>query len=425
MGVRQQPSLRDYWRRYPLALHCANIASTMSRVRFEYILRCTHLVNKEAYVTEKNAPGWDPVGKIRWLLDALTKNYQRLWNPSPFLTVDECMISYNGRFCSFKQYLPLKPISHGIKMWALADSVTKVILKLEVYVGKEGERQLGVPIHPLGAGGGVVTRMTQGYEHKWYTITVDNYFTSVQLFENLLSRGIYAVGTTRYIRRGFPVSLKGDKRGEKRGTLHVRMHQDRRIAAVHWTDTKPVYFLSTVANPVEVGGMNTVRKQRSKKTAIPISPMQLLYSRHMHGVDVSDQLRATYSTAIATKKWYMRIYFFLLDTTITNAYQMYRERCGAHGVNPMDHGEFQLSLAYGLMAVPLPAAQRHNVPPPPAPPRRIRRALVGAVQVVAHCPHRSGTRCMCVICRVRTYWICRRCNGEPLCPGACFDSFHP
>jgi hypothetical protein len=181
MGVRQQPSLRDYWRRYPSTLYCVDIATTMPRLRFKYILRCTHLVNKETYVTDKNAPGWDPVGKIRWLLDALTTNYQLLWNPSPFLTVDECMISYNGGFCSFKQYLPLKPISHGIKMWALADSVTKVILKLEVYVGKEGERQLSIPSHPLGTGGGVVTRMTQGYEDKWYTVTVDNYFSSVQL----------------------------------------------------------------------------------------------------------------------------------------------------------------------------------------------------------------------------------------------------
>jgi hypothetical protein len=221
--------------------------------------------------------------------------------------------------------------------------------------------------------------------------------------ENLLSRGIYAVGTARYIRRGFPLSMKGDKRGDKRGTLHVQMHRDRKIAVVHWTDTKPVCFLSTIADPVEVGGVSTVRKQGSKRTSIPTLPMHVLYSRHMWGVDVSDQLRATHSTAIATRKWYMRIYFFLLDTTITNAYQVYRERCGALRVEAMDHGEFQLSLAYELMGAPLPASQPYNVPPPPAPRRRICRALIGPVQVVAHCPHRSGTCRMYVIYRIRTY----------------------
>jgi hypothetical protein len=67
------------------------------------------------------------------------------------------MISYNGCFVCFKQYLLLKTINHRIKMWALVDLVTNVLLKLEVYVGKEGERQLNIPNHPLGTSRHVVT----------------------------------------------------------------------------------------------------------------------------------------------------------------------------------------------------------------------------------------------------------------------------
>jgi hypothetical protein len=51
----------------------------------------------------------------------------------------------------------LKTINHRIKMWALVDLVTNVLLKLEVYVGKEGERQLNIPNHPLGTSRHVVT----------------------------------------------------------------------------------------------------------------------------------------------------------------------------------------------------------------------------------------------------------------------------
>jgi len=38
MGVRDQPSIHDYWCRGGGALFCEDVACTMSRWRFEYIL---------------------------------------------------------------------------------------------------------------------------------------------------------------------------------------------------------------------------------------------------------------------------------------------------------------------------------------------------------------------------------------------------
>jgi hypothetical protein len=52
-------------------------------------------------------------------------------------------------------------------------------------------------VHDCSAGVGVVTRLTQGWEHQNYTVVTDNYFTSSMLFEDLLRRGFYAVGTAR------------------------------------------------------------------------------------------------------------------------------------------------------------------------------------------------------------------------------------
>ena len=74
------------------------------------------------------------------------------------------MILYNGKFCSFKQYLPLKPVTHGIKIWCLACSVTKFVLNLEVYVSSVNECIEGLESHICGLGTGIVICLTIGWE---------------------------------------------------------------------------------------------------------------------------------------------------------------------------------------------------------------------------------------------------------------------
>ena len=54
------------------------------------------------------------------------------------------MIKFTGR-STLKQYMPLKPVKRGIKVWALADSHNGYFHKFQVYTGKEGsgEKKLG------------------------------------------------------------------------------------------------------------------------------------------------------------------------------------------------------------------------------------------------------------------------------------------
>ena len=46
------------------------------------------------------------------------------------------MIKYMGRFVSFVQYMPAKPIKHGIKVYALCCSSTGYLYLFEIYTGK-------------------------------------------------------------------------------------------------------------------------------------------------------------------------------------------------------------------------------------------------------------------------------------------------
>jgi hypothetical protein len=140
MAVRQQPQIRDYWSLKTEALHCDEVAGCLTRNRFQYILKCLHVACKSNIVKEKIDPAYDPLAQVRWLLDKLKFNFQKCWNGFEYLCVDESMVAYNGKFCAFKQYLPLKPITHGIKVWCLCCSRIKYILNWEVYVGAENER---------------------------------------------------------------------------------------------------------------------------------------------------------------------------------------------------------------------------------------------------------------------------------------------
>jgi hypothetical protein len=130
----------------------------------------------------------------------------------------------------------------------------------------------------------------------WYCVTMDKFFTSVKLFDSLLERGFYACGTTKQNRKGHPSSLNLGDKAHNRGALEVRMHIDRKMAAVHWMDTKGVHFLSTAANPVTMYGVQVVRNSQGEKKEVPTSPIQLLYVGTMRGVDTQDQLRTSFFT---------------------------------------------------------------------------------------------------------------------------------
>ena len=59
------------------------------------------------------------------------------------MTVDEAMIKFQGR-SSLKQYLPMKPTKHGIKVWVLGDANNGYFLNLSVFTGREGIYACGV-----------------------------------------------------------------------------------------------------------------------------------------------------------------------------------------------------------------------------------------------------------------------------------------
>ena len=66
----------------------------------------------------------------------MIKGMQKAWTAGRHVLIDESMIRYMGRAISYVQYIPAKPIKHGIKVFALCCAMSAVILAFKVYVEK-------------------------------------------------------------------------------------------------------------------------------------------------------------------------------------------------------------------------------------------------------------------------------------------------
>ena len=132
MGI-DHLSVDDYWSKDPL-LHDTQIADRIPRWCFCEISRYLHFVNNKDPVPRDN-PTHDRLGKIQSLIDHLSSKFATLYDPSKNVAIDEAMIKFQGR-SSLKQYMPMKPIKRGIKVWVLGDSSNRYFSRFNVYTGR-------------------------------------------------------------------------------------------------------------------------------------------------------------------------------------------------------------------------------------------------------------------------------------------------
>ena len=213
MGLVDLPSIHDYWRRDSL-FNCPAIADRMTRDRFLEIHRYLHFIDNER-VSQPGTPGYDRLCKVRSVLQMIEERFESLYKPNRECAIDEAMVPYKGR-SSLKQYMPKKPIRRGLKVWMRADSITGYISQFQVYVGRETSTDRGL-------GARVVKDLTRNLIDKNYHIFWDNFFTSISLFHELHEEGVYATGTLRADRRGFPSDLKNIQKKDLKREENARL----------------------------------------------------------------------------------------------------------------------------------------------------------------------------------------------------------
>ena len=108
----------------------------------------------------------------------------------------------------------MKPIKRGIKVWVLGDSTNGYFSRFQVYTGRQENCEVGLGAH-------MVKTLTRDLNHKNHHVYFDNFFTSVQLLEQLEEDGIYSCGTARKDRRGFLPALKAHGLRERYDTEYM------------------------------------------------------------------------------------------------------------------------------------------------------------------------------------------------------------
>ena len=184
-----------------------------------------------------------------------------------------------------KQYMPMKPVKRGFKVWVRADAVNGYFCTFDVYVG----RPLDGMSTEVGLCERVVLQLSESLRGGNYQLFADNYFTTCHLLETLRMQHLYVCGTTRTNRRDFPETLKhlSLERGEtvfcQRGDL----------VASAWMDKKPVHLLSTLAQ-ADVTHTAQRKQKDGSRISVQCPDAVVLYNQYMAGVDKGDQLRQYY-----------------------------------------------------------------------------------------------------------------------------------
>lgn len=324
--------LRDSWSRNPS--FCNIKAQTVfGRDRFLSILRFLHWPST-------GVAGTDSLYKLRSLIGSLQGNFKKYYGPNGYYSVDESMIGFRGRV-KFLQYIPSKKRKFGMKCFCLAEASTGYTVNFEIYTGKDEWPSADLAYN-------VSMSLLESLQNSFCSVTFDNWFTSYNLMTDLLALDIYATGTYRANRRLFPSDLPAYGKDTPRGTSSLRQRDG--VTAGVWKDAKPVHIASTFCSTQK--SFVSRKTPTDRQAQIPCPSAISFYNQTMFGVDLSDQLRESYSITRKSTKYWKYIFWYLLETTLVNGFVIWKKNLVAKHLfkdSQHSHCNFRLLVSRALI----------------------------------------------------------------------------
>ena len=167
----------------------------------------------------------------------MIENFQKWYTAGRYVTVDEQLVGFRGR-CPFRMYLPNKPNKYGIKIVMAADVDSKYVIDAIPYLGK-GTDPKKEPLSMF-----FIKKITSTLHGSNRNITMDNWFTSVLLADELLKPpyNLTLVGTLRSNKREIPENLKNSK-SRHIGTSMFCYDNNKTLVSYKPKSNKVVYLL--------------------------------------------------------------------------------------------------------------------------------------------------------------------------------------
>lgn len=389
MGQVQMPSIKNYWSQQMIYKHPI-FSKVMGRNRFEMILRC--LCFYEANEDQQNR-----LHKINNVLSHLLKNFQNIYYPGPKLSIDEALLLWRGRLY-FRQYIPNKAAKYGIKLYEVC-TPDGYVLNMIIYSGKGT-----VTSEEHGHAFSVVQELLTPYIGKGHTVYIDNFYSSVSLAKYLIQKNTHVVGTLRSNRKGNPTEVVKKKltRGES------IWKRNGSITVGKWRDKRDVLVLSTCHK----FDMTTVKNRKGVEHQKPNVVAD--YNANMSGIDRADQMISYYSTPRKTIRWYLKLFFHLMDVALWNSHFLYKKATG----KKISYLNFREEVASAMVDLHKPLddiTARRNMPTQP------------------HFPVKCNKRKRCRQCskdrkKTLTWFVCDTCKDKEqeigLCAHPCFANYH-
>ena len=163
----------------------------MRRNRFHTILSHLPHLNDNSRMPSRSEFNYDKLYKVRPLLEQIRLNSQTCYVPHQQLAVDEARILFTGHSV-MKQYMPLKSVTRGYKMWCLCDSINGCMCTMDLYTGASGSSDNEDSLSTR-----VVLNLVQPVSGANHHIYMDNFFSSIDLARKLADSNTYTIGTVR------------------------------------------------------------------------------------------------------------------------------------------------------------------------------------------------------------------------------------
>jgi hypothetical protein len=314
-----------------------------------------------------------------------------------------------------------KSARYGIKIYVVTDAKTAYVLNMIVYTGRdmtdieEGSKKTV----------SIVRKLLDRYKNTFRHVFVDRFYTSFDLLSKLETDGIKMTGTVMGNRlpMGIRIAKNSKKFKEmKRGDAESfklfyknEKEEERTAGLVAWKDSSMVYCLS---NGCDNYTFDTC-KRRSTEGPITISRPTVVgnYNSNMGGVDLADMRRLQCnSTIMGQKRWWLKLFFYLLDVGTSNALVLHNE--ARKPLPPINIAEFKKLIVDHFVG----------------------DRIVGSTNAEEETQHiavktDNSARLSCAYCSLhgqssRTRFMCYACKIPLCCPGNgrsssdCFKKAH-
>ncbi|EWS73134.1 PiggyBac-like protein (macronuclear) [Tetrahymena thermophila SB210] len=417
MGIQRLPSFSDYFSSDPLL--SGGLNRILGRENYQLLTRYLHISDNQSRMVHV-----DDHTKFKQFQSILNRNYQQFYVPSNYLAIDEGIIPFKGK-TKFKVYCPQKPVKFGIKEYLFCD-YSGYTLNLIIHSPHEKQNIRDIYQPQTLQTQDIVNELIKDYQPLSGSILImDNYYNSLNLIHDLNQQNIGVLGTVRPDRMNFTEEQKkmmkiqnfnkGETKSLTKDNIHIFLWRDK---------DKLVKMITNFLDNRKI--VKSMKKTGQIKT-IPL--MVDIYNKYAHSVDKRNQICQNYRIHKRSQKWWKCVFYRLLDTTLCNAYIIYKI-LNEGKKSLLTHKDFRIKIVEELIqslnesTAQLTKSLSHN--------RGIIYSLIdinkvrkqGVQQeIIAHFLERQNQVGLCSLCKQATFFTCESCNyGNKkiaLCPVNC------